>query len=44
MAQAMADTSTSRTAPLRDTTRTAAACAFNAASVTMPPPKTEPNH
>jgi hypothetical protein len=43
MAQAMADTSTSRAAPLRDTTRIAAASAFDAASVTMPPPVTEPN-
>jgi hypothetical protein len=43
MAQAMADTSTSRTAPLRDTTRIAAASAFDAASVTVPPPVTEPN-
>jgi len=43
MAQAMADTSTSRAAPLRDTTRIAAASAFDAASVMMPPPVTEPN-
>ena len=44
MAQAMADTSTSRTAPLRDTIRIAAASAFDAASVTLPLPETtEPN-
>lgn len=38
MAQAVADTSTSRTAPLRDTIRIAAASAFDAASVTLPLP------
>lgn len=41
MAQAMADTSTSRTAPLRHTGRIAADSAFSAASA--PPPATEPS-
>ena len=42
MAQAMADTSTSRTTPLRHTDRIAAASAFSAGSP-PPPPATEPS-
>jgi hypothetical protein len=43
MAQAMADTSTSRTTPLRHTNRIVAASAFSAASALPPPPVTEPS-